>query len=185
MFRHTRTLLISGMTVIVALLSMAATASAGNVRINANGPFTATSIGTLDLNSPIATLNCTVTLVGSTNAGPISTGGTAGTVNTVTISPNPCRGFAVRTLATPWPILLEDLSLLPIGALFRIPNVQFTVGPCLYAGAIGFLLANGSGLIGILRNALTGAPRVPCGTGSLSGTGFQFRPNTQEIVSDL
>ncbi|ADB53750.1 hypothetical protein [Conexibacter woesei] len=184
MLKRIRFLLI-GLVALAALASMASTATAGRVRISNSGPFTATSIGTLDLNSPIATLNCTVTLTGTTNPGPIAIGGTAGQVTGVAIAPNPCRGFRVVVLRTPWPIILRDLSLLPTGALFEIPNVQFSVSVCLYQGPIGFLIANGSGIIQILRNTLPGLPTSPCGNGSLSGRGFQFNPTSQVISSDL
>ncbi|ADB53756.1 hypothetical protein [Conexibacter woesei] len=160
----------------VTAMAFAASTSSAAVSASPGGNITATSVGTLNLNSPIATLRCNVTLTGSIGAGPITVGNTAGSLTGAGIAPNPCGGFTVRTLNHPWTVTLSDDSLMPDGALFTIRNVQFSVGTCLYSGDVGFLYVNdGSGHADILTNSLTGSPAF-CGRGSLSGSGFTFNP---------
>jgi hypothetical protein len=156
-----------------------ATSTANAATIRPSGPITATSIGTLNLNSPIATLRCSITLAGTINSS-VTVGTTAGQISSVTIAPQPCGGFTIRVLGLPWRVDLVSL-LLPTGGLFIIRNVQFQVGNiCLYRGDVGFLYTNSTGVAAILTNSLsgydpsTGNPSALCGTGSLSGSGFQF-----------
>lgn len=172
MSKHVRMLFAA----IAAVSIMAfATSTANAASITPGGAITATSIGTLNLNSPIATLRCNLTLTGSVGRGPIAPGGVAGSLTGVTINPNPCGGFRITILGLPWQVDLVSESL-PTGALFVIRNVQFQVGTlCLYRGDVGFFYTNGTGVATILPNSLTGSSPL-CGTGSLSGSGFQFSP---------
>jgi hypothetical protein len=164
-------LLFAGVMAIVAMAFAANTAQGAT--ISPGGGVTATSIGTLNLNSPIATLRCNVTLTGSINRS-VAIGASAGSITGVAIAPNPCQGFTVTVLGTPWNVRLNSTTL-PTGALFTIENVQFSVGACLYRGNVGFFYNNGTGIARILANSLTGSS-ILCGTGSLSGSGFQFAP---------
>lgn len=161
---------------LVAICAMAFAANAASAAtISPAGAITATSIGTLNLNSPIATLRCNVTLIGSLNSAAV--GASAGSISRVGISPNPCGGFTVTTLNTPWNVRLIATLGSPItGALILLENVQFSIGPCLYSGNVGALYANSTGNLTILANSLTGSPAGICGTGSLSGSGFSVSP---------
>jgi hypothetical protein len=151
-----------------------ATSTASAYRISPSGRITATSIGTLNLNSPIATLRCSITLTGTINSSIVAVGNQAGQIEGVTISPQPCGGFNITVLNLPWRVDLNNVALLPTGALFIIRGVQFQVGTlCLYRGDVGFLYTNSTGVATILANSLTGSSPL-CGTGSLSGSGFQF-----------
>lgn len=172
MSKHVR----MALAAIVAVVTMAFAANtASALTISPAGAITATSIGTLNLNSPIATLRCNITLVGSINAS-VAAGGSAGSLTSVGISPNPCGGFTVRVLNTPWNVTFNSALGSPVtGALFTIDRVQFTVGTCLYSGPVGFLYSNATATAAILANTLTGSPAL-CGNGSLSGSGFSFSP---------
>ncbi|ADB49397.1 hypothetical protein [Conexibacter woesei] len=173
--RRSRTGLIAALVVLSAFAASAASAQAAGVRISPSGGITATSIGTVNFNSPIATLGCNVTVVGTANPGPIAINGVAGVATSITVSPNPCRGFAVRILGLPWSALTVSLSLLPTGALFVLQNVQFQVGPCLYTANVPFLYSNARGGDTILPNVFTST--IPaCGRGSISSAGFTVTP---------
>jgi hypothetical protein len=148
-----------------------ATSTASAATITPNGPITATSIGTLNLNSPIATLRCSITLTGTINSS-AAVGGSAGQITGVTITPNPCGGFAITVLRLPWNVVLNSAS--GSGGTFTIQGVSFQVGTlCLYTGPVPFTYANSTGIATIGANSLTGSSPL-CGTGSLSGSGFQF-----------
>lgn len=163
-------MLFAAVAAISIMAFAASTSSAATIR--PNGAITATSIGTLNLNSPIATLRCNVTLTGTIDPGPITPVNRAGTVTGATISPNPCGGFRITTL-TPWQVDLFDVRGLPTSALFIIRNVGFQVGTlCLYRGDVGFIYTNATGIATIQANSLASTPL--CGSGSLSGSGFQF-----------
>ena len=159
---------------VVAIVAMAfATSTASALTVTPSGANTATSLGTLNLNSPIATLSCNVTLAASINAGSIATGGVAGTITGTTISPNPCGGFSVSTSGHPWSTVVTDQTLVPAGVLLTINGVRFSIGPCTYSGSVGFLYDRATNVASIQRNSLPGSPAL-CGNGSLSGSGFRF-----------
>lgn len=169
---YVRSMLIS---LIASVASLAAAPAASAYTLSPGGAITATSVGTLNLNSPIATLRCNVVLTGSKD--PTGTvGAITGRVTGVTISPNPCGGFLISALNLPWNIRTVALLGSPItGLLLQIETVQFSSGVCLYSGVVGHLYAEATAIMNILANALAGSP-FACGTGSLSGSGFRMSP---------
>jgi hypothetical protein len=162
--------------------AIGASAASAALTVAPSGPITATSIGTLNLNSPIATLRCNVTLNGTIGAGPISVGGSAGSITGVTITPNPCSGATiVANLSLPWNVTYTSYNASTNLYLFTINNVTFLVSlagqNCLYRGNIGFTYNETNGVALILTNSLAGTNLggLPiCGNGSLTGNGFQF-----------
>jgi len=168
---------------LAALMAMAfAVSTASAVTVAPGGNITATSLGTLGLQSDIVTLNCNVTLNGS-----IATSGTVGSrVGSISGgSATGCEsGFTVDLLlGTAWPLRLISTAGSPItSALMNIENVGFQVNflgspVCLFAGTVGFNYTEG-GLIVVLANTLTG----DCGSGSLR-TGSQFRLSPAQNIS--
>lgn len=173
-------LLIVAMVATTALAVGASSASA--LSISPSGAITANSIGTLNLNSPIATLRCNVQLRGTINPGPIAVGGVAGQITGVTVTPDPCLNARITILGLPWNVVYTRAITINSVYLFTIQNVQFLIQlgttQCLYRGNVGFSYTNSTGIANILSNALPGTnlpPTLPiCGNGSLSGSGFQF-----------
>jgi hypothetical protein len=117
-------------------------------------------------------LRCSVSLAGTFNSGSIARGGRVGSISAITITPNPCQGFAVSVLALPWDIILLSESLiLSGGSLFGI-QIQIMVGPCLWTGLFGLLFDNAGNLASSLTSTFT-SPL--CGNASLTGR-FTFSP---------
>lgn len=162
-------------TVVAVCCTFFAANAAEAATISPGGAITATSIGTWNLNTPAMTLRCNFTLTGNLNSGPIADGASAGTIDAVRITPNPCSGYIYRTLGTPWSFALTDSTPLPTGALFTIQNFQLTIGFCLWSGDVGMLFANSTSNFSIPANSLRDNIGL-CGTLSLSGSGFSLSP---------
>lgn len=160
--------------VVLCFIIGAQTASAAS--ISPAGTTTATSIGTININSPIWTLRCNLSLAIDLARGPIARGASAGSVTSATIIPNPCGGFSYRSTGLPWPVLLVSDAGLPTTALFRIVGFLLGMGTvCNYVGDLGFSYTNATGVATFQPNSLVGSSPL-CGNASISGNGLQFAP---------
>jgi len=163
-----------------SLVVLALGVSAANAyTVSPGGSFTAASLGKLNLESDIVTLNCNVSLAGSLRTTIPNLGDNAGSVTSGSVT-NCDDGFSVDLLfGSAWPLTAVSYTASGTGdiVLINISNVGFQVNflgspVCLFGGDVGFQYVEG-GLITILANTLSG----DCGTGSLAaGSQFALSP---------